>query len=172
MTEPRWLELARKDEGLTEIPGESSAARILAMARAIGAPAWYHNDDQPWCAVAMNAWLLEAGQPLCVGARGDAFDRLRALTFTDYGRSLALPALGAIGVFSRPEGAHVALYLGEFRDRYYVFGGNQHNQVCATWIEKRRLKSWRWPPLGPMPIDFRRIVRSSTGQVVTSVNEA
>lgn len=171
MIEPAWLTVARKYEGLTEVEGPTSNPAILRMAREIGAPAWYHDDSQPWCAVFLNAVLQQSGQPMAIGTRGDHFDRLRALTFNDYGRSLALPALGAIGVFSRPEGAHVAMYLGEFRDLVSVYGGNQHNQVCATWITKDRVKSWRWPPLGPMPTSFTPIRLTSTGQVL-SVNEA
>lgn len=170
VTEPSWLQAARRDEGLAEIPGPQSNPVILAMARAIGAPAWYHNDDQPWCAVAMNFWLLESGHPMAIGSRGDFFDRLRALTFNTYGQDLARPALGAIGVFTRPEGAHVGMYLGQFRDLFYIYGGNQSNRVGGTWMNARRLKSWRWPPNEPLPT-VGPIMLTHDGRQV-SVNEA
>lgn len=171
MIEPIWLQIARRYDGLAEVPGPLSNPEILRMASAIGAPAWYHNDDQPWCAVAMNAWLQEAGLPFATGSRGDYFDRLRALTFLEYGQPLAGPALGAIGVFGRPEGgAHVGLYLGQFKDLIYVYGGNQSNKVCATWLRERRLKGWRWPPRTPLPT-VGPILLSYTGQPL-SVNEA
>lgn len=170
MTEPLWLRTARRDDGLTEIPGQQSHARILQMARAIGSPAWYHNDDQPWCAVALNAWLQDSGLPMAVGTRGDYFDRLRALTFAEYGQGLREPALGAIGVFSRPEGNHVGLYLGQFRDLFYIYGGNQSNKVCATWMRAKRLKTWRWPPGVALPAPGL-IQLTGDGHPV-SVNEA
>jgi len=180
VTEPIWLQVARRDTGLLEMPGASSSPRILEMARAIGAPAWYHNDDQPWCAVAMNAWLLESELPMALGTRGDAFDRLRALTFLGYGQPLSGPALGAIAVFSRPEGAHVGIYLGEHlvetaangkpaRRMIRVFGGNQRNRVCELWLNADRLRGFRWPPrvtlptLATVPLGFDGLV---------SVNEA
>lgn len=173
LVEPIWLQHARKDTGLTEIPGPKSATRILEMARAIGAPAWFHDDDQPWCAVAQNAWLIESGQKIATGTRGDFFDRLRALTFhtQPYGQGLVKPALGAIGVFARPEGAHVGMYLGETVDRFYIFGGNQRNRVGETWVERSRLKSWRWPPDAALPTSLAPIQLTANG-VPLSVNEA
>lgn len=170
MIEPTWLQVARRYDGVAEIPGEKSNPIILKMARSIGAPAWYHNDDQPWCAVAMNAWLLEDHRPIATGSRGDYFDRLRALTFKEYGQGIVRPTLGAIGVFGRPEGAHVGMYLGEFRDLFYIYGGNQRNKVCATWIRRDRLKAWRLPPGVPIP-ELTPILLSHTGEPV-SVNEA
>lgn len=154
MTGPRWLVAARYYDGLTEVPGAESNPLILDMARAIGAPAWFHDDDQPWCAVFQNFVLLESDVPMAIGERGDVFDRLRALTFaTDlrWGIKLAGPALGAIAVFSRPEGAHVGMYLGEHGDRIRIFGGNQGNRVCATWISRTRLRGYFWPRAVPLP---------------------
>ncbi len=171
MTEPAWLQVARRYDGLAEIPGERSNPVILDMAHRIGAPAWFHNDDQPWCAVFQNAVLQEAGLPIATGSRGDYFDRLRALTFASYGQDLARPALGAIGVFTRPEGAHVGMYLGEFRDLLFVYGGNQNNKVCATWVRAKRVRSWRWPTGVALPTSFAPIVLTSTGQAI-SVDEA
>jgi uncharacterized protein (TIGR02594 family) len=168
--EPVWLAHARHDAGLREIPGPQSAARILAMAHAIGAPSWFHDDDQPWCAVAANAWLLEAGYPMALGERGDQFDRLRARTFESYGQGLSAPALGAITVFSRPEGGHVGFYLGECGHLIRVFGGNQSNKVGEIWMERARLRAYRWPPRQPLP-KLRPIVLDPTGEPL-SRNEA
>lgn len=171
IVEPAWLQVARRYDGLQEIPGPESNPVILEMARAIGAPAWYHNDDQPWCAVGQNYFLLESGLPMAVGDRGDLFDRLRALTFSIYGQGIVRPALGAIGVFSRPgEGAHVGMYLGQFKDLLYIYGANQSNKVGATWIREKRLKCWRWPPGVPLP-QLGPILLTGNGDAI-SVNEA
>lgn len=152
MTEPTWLATARRYDGLMEIPGYESNPAILQMARAIGAPSWFHNDDQPWCAVFQNFVLQENQIPMALGDRGDQFDRLRAVTFLSWGVGLSGPALGAIAVFSRPEGAHVAMYLGECGDVIRVYGGNQSNKVGATWIRRSRLRGYRWPLGVPLPV--------------------
>lgn len=177
--EPAWLRLARTFDGLAEIPGPTSNPAILKMARDIGAPSWYHNDDQPWCAVFANYVLLSSALPMALGSRGDQFDRLRARTFNDYGQSLAGPAIGAIVVFSRPEGAHVGFYIGEHFRRapgrpmqrlIRVFGGNQSNRVCATWIGAERLRGVHWPTGIPLPA-IGPVWLSADGLTV-STNEA
>jgi uncharacterized protein (TIGR02594 family) len=173
MTEPVWLQIARRDTGVLEVPGPESHPRILEMARAIGAPSWFHDDDQPWCAVAANAWLLQSGQAMAIGDRGDQFDRLRALTFESYGQSLniARPALGAIAVFFRPGfGGHVGFYLGECGHLIRVFGGNQKNQVCEQWVERGRLRAFRYPPRVALPA-LGPIVLQPNGESI-SINEA
>jgi uncharacterized protein (TIGR02594 family) len=168
--EPFWLVTARRYDGLAEVPGVESNPVILKMARAIGAPAWYHNDDQPWCAVFKNHNLLETELLMALGTRGDPYDRLRALTFLSWGVGLAGPALGATCVFSRPEGAHVADYLGEHGDRLYVYGGNQNNRVRGTWMPRERLRGYRWP-LGVELPRIRPVLLAASGEPV-STNEA
>lgn len=169
MREPIWLSIARMSKGLAEIPGTMSNPVILQWARDIGAPAWYHEDSQPWCAVFANRVMLAAQIPMALGRRGDAFDRLRALTFMEWGQVLSAPALGAVMVFARPEGAHVGFYLGEHKTAYRIFGGNQSNQVGETWIARDRLKGIRWAPGVPI-IAPGPVVLDAAGEL--SVNEA
>lgn len=170
MTEPIWVSIARMAKGLAEIPGPLSNPVILQWARDIGAPSWYANDDQPWCAVFANRVLLAAQIPMAIGTRGDIFDRLRALTFTEWGQSMAAPALGSVMVFSRPEGAHVGFYLGECENAFRIFGGNQSNQVNETWIGKDRLRAVRWVPGVAVPAGAP--VRLTRTGAPVSVNEA
>ena len=169
--EPFWLALARQHHGVAEIPGPKSNPKILEMARAIGAPSWYHNDDQPWCAVFKNFNLVESKLRMAIGSRGDPFDRLRALTFMDWGQGLSGPALGATCVFSRPgEGAHVADYLGECGDLIRVYGGNQQNKVGEVWMPRQRLKGYRWPLEVPLPV-IAPVLLAANGEPI-SRNEA
>ncbi len=141
MTIPLWLTVARMSLGLKEVPGPLSNPLILRWARDISAPSWYQDDDQAWCAVWMNRLMMACQLPLA----GRGFDLLRAKSFETGGRPLDRPTLGAVLVFSRPEGAHVGLYLGEREDAYYVLGGNQGNAVSEAWIAKSRLTAMRWP---------------------------
>ncbi len=170
MKEPIWLSIARMSRGITEVPGATSNAVILQWARDIGAPSWFHDDDQPWCAVFANRVLQAAQLPMALGTRGDPFDRLRALTFAGYGQGLAGPALGAICVFARPEGAHVAFYLGEAGDLIRVFGGNQSNKVGETWMPRARLRGYRWAPGVAIPA-IGAVLLKPTGEPA-STNEA
>jgi uncharacterized protein (TIGR02594 family) len=148
MADPIWLSVARAFVGLTEHVGPGSNPVIMQWARDIGAPGWYDDDDKPWCAVALNRWLLASQLPLS----GSGYELLRAASFRDYGQEMALgPALGSILVFSREGGGHVGLYTGESANHVRVLGGNQGNQVSETWIGKARLVATRWPPGVPVP---------------------
>jgi len=164
--EPIWLSVARAFLGLAELPGPQSNPVILRWAKDIGAPAWYDNDDKAWCAVFVSRLLLACHLPP-VGA---GYDLLRARSFESWGRALAAPAPGAVLVFSRPEGAHVGLYLGERADAYRVLGGNQGNAVSETWIAKGRLTAIRWPDGVPLPLDGPVTLRADGARV--SSNEA
>jgi len=167
--EPIWLRIFRFVEGLEEIAGIRSNPVILNWSKMIGGPKWFDNDDKAWCAVAMNAVLMTAGLKVTSGP--DPYDRLRARSFEHYGVPLTIPALGAIMVFNRPEGAHVGLYLGERKDAYYILGANQSNVIGKAWLQKSRLLATRWPDEVALPEKPERIWLNSVGELV-SVNEA
>jgi uncharacterized protein (TIGR02594 family) len=165
--EPLWLSVARAFEGLAEIPGRESNPVILRWARDLGAPEYFNNDDIAWCALFANRLALACQFPLS----GTGYELLRARSFAFWGRVLPVPALGAWMVFSRPEGAHVGLYLGERAEAYYILGGNTANAVGAAWIAKGRLVATRWPPGVPLPVAPYRIALANDGQPM-STNEA
>jgi uncharacterized protein (TIGR02594 family) len=164
MTEPLLLRVAKLCLGLTEIPGPSSNPVILRWAQDIGAPA-FTNDDTAWCAVAMNRWAQTCDYPLS----GTSYELLRAKSFAAWGIPIH-PTLGAVLVFSRPEGFHVGLYLGEREGAYYVLGGNQSNSVNCAWIAKNRLYASRWPSQVSLPT-HHPVHLAATGQPL-STNEA
>lgn len=144
---PPWLASALADKRIQEIAGPRSNPAILKMAREIGAPGWFNDDDKAWCAVYANHKLWQAQ----LAMSGAGFDLLRAKTFERYGVALAQPALGAILVFDRPGGAHVGFYLGETPTAYRVWGGNQRNMTCAAWLAKERCTAIRWPSTVALP---------------------
>lgn len=164
-SEPLWLSVARMTEGIAEIPGPASEQIILKWADDIGAPA-YTNDDIAWCAVWMNRLCMAVKFP----KSGQGYDLLRARSFATWGVPLVKPSLGCIMVFSRPEGAHVGLYLGESATRFYVLGGNTANKVGAAWLAKERLVAQRWP-LG-VPLSEAVSVTLDDAGAVVSIDEA
>ncbi len=165
MAEPLWLSVARMTEGLAEFPGPGSNPLLLRWARDIGVGKIYADDETPWCAVFMNRLCRAMQWPMS----GKGYELLRAMSFVTWGVSLVLPALGAVMVFKRSEGAHVGLYLGERPDAYWVFGGNTANAVGAAWISKGRLLALRWPSGVPVP-QSAPVYLTATGEPV-STNE-
>ncbi len=73
-------------------------------------------------------------------------------------------------MFTRPEGAHVGLYLGETATHYRVRGGNQGDAVSDTWIEKGRCVARRWPDGVALPL-LASVLLTADG-ALASVNEA
>lgn len=156
MSEPLLLRIAGLCLGITEVPGRGSNPVIMRWAKDIGAPAFV-DDAVAWCAVTMNRWVMACLYPLS----GAGYDLLRAKSFETWGQALAAPALGAVLVFSRPEGAHVGLYLGETTTHFRVRGGNQGDAVSDIWILKTRLTATRWPPGVTLP---------TTGPILLAAN--
>ena len=86
------------------------------------------------------------------------------------------PQYGAVLSFWRGSPSswkgHVAFYIGEDDQNYYVLGGNQSNKVSKTFIAKNRLRKngSRWPTSAMKP-DYKKTIVSSAGHVL-STNEA
>lgn len=142
-TEPLWLQAARRSLGLREVPGPGNAPGIMAMARRVGVR-WmgitYNADSVPWCGLAMADWMLAAGiDPPRIA--------VRAMSWATWGANLRTTHLapGAVLVFGRTGGAHVAQYLGEDGRYYYVLGANQSDAVTIMRIDRDRLVAARWP---------------------------
>jgi uncharacterized protein (TIGR02594 family) len=150
----------------TEIPGAKSNPEIMALAKEAGVEKIYTADELAWCAVAHTALALRAGKAIPF----TGYDRLRAASFTKFGKQVTTPVLGDTLVFQRTGGYHVGLYIGEDDTCYHVAGGNQSNQYSITRIEKKRLLQARRPDYSVMPYTAKRIFLSATGTV--SKNEA
>ena len=144
-TAPYWYATARGYLGTTEIPGPTSHPSILQWARNLGGwvADFFRDDATPWCALFLNHVLQKAGLPLSGPAGSPAL--LRAKSFEAYGTPLSDPCLGAILVFTREGGGHVALYVGETLKAYRCLGGNQGDSVSESWLSKSRCTAIRWP---------------------------
>jgi uncharacterized protein (TIGR02594 family) len=165
MNEPTWLTLARKYNGVRETPGSANNPTIMGWAKRLGAKVLgvaYNADSVPWCGLFIAAVMTEAGfKPPMIAVRASAWDK--------FGVPLAKPFLGAIVRFQRDGGGHVGIITGQDDKNFRVFGGNQGDTVCETWIAKDRAVAFRWPAGQPLPILHAPMIKR-TGTV--SKNEA
>ena len=126
--------------GTTEKPGTANNPEIISWAKAIGGwvANFYTKDEIPWCGLFVAHCLQENNMEV-------PNNPLSALEYAKWGDALNEPSLGAVMVFTRSGGGHVAFYVGEDEDAYHVLGGNQRDMVNITRVAKNRLTAIRWP---------------------------
>ena len=146
--DPVWYGEASRLKGLHENTGASSNPVILDWAKALGG--WvrgvYTDDATPWCGLFV-AHCIATTLPRELLPSNP----LSALAWAKFGVALAKPSLGAVCVFSRKGGGHVAFYAGEDDTTVHVLGGNQSDAVTVTRVLKTRLVGYRWPTTAPLP---------------------
>lgn len=134
------FEIAKKEIGVKEIPGEKHNARILEYHSAVTMKA--QADEIAWCAAFVN-WCLKRGNVL-----GTSLANARS--FLKWGVVVKDPQIGDICVFWRGSPTslkgHVGFYAGQTKNYILVLGGNQGNEVCIKKYPKAQL------------IEFRRLV--------------
>lgn len=143
-TDPAWLAEARKHIGTREIPGARHEPKIVQWWKAIKRGG-IKDDETPWCAAFVGAMLEQ------VGLMSSRFESARS--YLQWGVPLAIPAVGAIAVFTRQGGGHVGFIVGQTPDgqSLLILGGNQGNEVNVRSISKARLTGIRWPKPVPLP---------------------
>lgn len=161
---PPWMPLARAKLGIRETPGPANNPTIMGWAKRLGVKALgiLYGDDSatPWCGLFVAEVMSEAGfkpPPIAV----------RASSWAKWGEP-SEACDGAVLVFQRPGGGHVAFYAGETATAYRVLGGNQSDAVSYAWIAKGRCVAVRWPT-GYRPKGHRLDV---AGNGPLSTNEA
>lgn len=159
--EPAWLATARTLIGQREITGPSHNSFIAKGWARLGA-GWFNDDETPWCGFFVAHCIDAAGLPY--PGKG-LFARAKA--WLDWGVECK-PIVGAVTVFGRDGGGHVAFLVGESDTNLYVLGGNQGNAVNITPIAKTRALGFRWP--SSVPVSTIKPPRMSGGTV--SRNEA
>ncbi|MFZ2995960.1 TIGR02594 family protein, partial [Sphingobium sp.] len=127
--DPAWLLAARALLGTREAAGIANNASILGWAKTLGAKVLgmvYNADSVPWCGLFVAHALRDGGVDL-----SDMKVAVRAKAWATWGAALAADRLapGAILVFDREGGGHVAFYVGEDASHYHVLGGNQGDCV-------------------------------------------
>lgn len=138
-----WVVEAMKDLGVREIKGSQHNSEVLQMwkdAKLSG----IKNDEIPWCAGAMCAWLERAG------IRSPRADSARS--FVTWGKGLDEPEYGCIVVFTRNGGGHVGIAVGQdSKGNLLILGGNQGDMVKVSAFKRDRVSAYRYPEL-PLPV--------------------
>ena len=163
---PRMLREALKLLDTREQPGPGNNPVIMQWVRELADPAVasvYTADAVPWYGLFMAIVAKRA-------ARQPVSGPLWALNWGKFGVEAGQPMLGDVLTFVRPEGGHVALYVGESAGSYHVLGGNQSDRVCFTEIAKTRLRAARRPAYANRPATVKPYILGSSGSL--SVNEA
>lgn len=136
---PPWLMEALKDlqKGVSEIKGSQDNPDIVAMHQQTSLHA--QDDETPWCASAVCAWLERAG---IQSPRSAA-----AASFRSWGREVpdGSQRLGCIAVMTRTGGNHVTIYLDEDDYGIYGLGGNQGDRVSIRRYSWAIITNFRMP---------------------------
>lgn len=135
---PPWLEAARQEIGVYEIPGpDQNNERILEYLRTTSYPQDGLTDEVKWCSAFVNWCLKKCG---ISGTREAA--RAASWHREDWGVSLNAPRVGCLVVYSY----HVGFYVGdESTASLLLLGGNQSDEVNISTFPKHGVLSYRWP---------------------------
>lgn len=145
-----WLDYLSNHIGLKEIAGPKHNPLIVQWGREAGID-WWNNDEDAWCAVAVNGALVHCGYPSTRSAL--------ARSFTRYGTRLAKPVRGAIVVFPRgqnPLYGHVGIVESVNNNgTVTVINGNVSNEVRRSVFRTASIlpDGIRWPPGAGAPRD-------------------
>lgn len=163
---PKMLVEALRHYGTLELVGKGSNPNISKWAKEVGVSGWYTDDDIPWCGLFVAMVTQRCNYPHL-----KPHLVLAAKEWATYGVKSDTAKLWDILVFSRTGGGHVGFYVGENKDNYLVYGGNQSNAVGFAWIAKSRCIAVRRPnyKIG-VPSNIRKIELTFDGQL--SSNEA
>lgn len=164
---PKMLVEALKHYGILEHVGKGSNPNIIKWAKEVGVSGWYTDDDIPWCGLFVGIVAARAGYPFSAAKLLAAKEWINWGQTVPKGREMLFDVL----VFSRDGGGHVGFYVGENKDNFLVYGGNQSNAVGFAWISKSRLVGARRPiyKIGE-PKNVRKINLTFDGKL--STNEA
>ena len=146
MTELSWIEIAKKDIGVSEIKGDKHNPVIVQYWKDIKRGG-IKDDETPWCAAFVGAMLERSG------IRSTRFES--AKSYETWGYELTSPVYGCIVTFIRNGGGHVGFVVGMSpAGDLMVLGGNQSDAVNIKAFSTDRVTSYRWPfPTEPFPID-------------------
>lgn len=167
-TGPRILTEALSLYGTKEISGGETNPVIISWAKEIGGwiSDFYKEDEIPWCGLFIAVAAKRAGYPFSQKA-------LSAREWENWGAAVQgnSPMLGDVMIFTRKNGGHVGLYVGEDHECYHILGGNQSDEVNISRLSKDRFLVCKRSPFKiGQPDNVRKVFLSPSGKI--SDNEA
>jgi len=141
MIEYTWLEIAKNEVGVEEVPGPGDNPRIVEYLEStnLGEPD-NQNDETPWCSAFVNWCVRQAGL--------EGTNSAWARSWLEWGKEQELGDswVGCICVLERgPTSGHVGLLVSYDDDRVKLLGGNQGNAVSYAWFPMERVLGYRVP---------------------------
>lgn len=137
--EPPWLEVARKEIGIHEIPGAQHNSRILEYGQETALKAT--TDEIPWCSAFVNWCFAQVG---IEGTRSAV-----ARSWLKWGQPIKDPVPGCVAVLKRnssPWQGHVGFFIRKDADKHiHLLGGNQGNAVRIQTFPATQVLSYRMP---------------------------
>jgi uncharacterized protein (TIGR02594 family) len=155
-----WMDIAAQIMGAHEARDNSRLRRWLRLdGGTVGDPA-----KIPWCGDYVVTALAQALPDEVFPA-----NPYWARNWAKFGIPSG-PYYGAIAVFERGSGGHVAFVIKRdpVKKLLYIRGGNQRNSVSDVWKSERELIAMRWPSTALPPA----IQMTGTGGGRLSTNEA
>lgn len=165
MMVPSWLQWARQEAGVREIPGVEHNARVVEYWQIGKVQLDVRDDEVPWCAAFVAAALESAGY------RGTRSGRARSYSEAPSLFDQCDSRLGAIVVLSSNRGAasgHVGFLTGVGHGRVMVWGGNQGNRVCEAPFPSAGLVGLYWPKAAPSYRNYPMAPTVSAGGATVS----
>lgn len=136
-TDPLWLAEARRHIGVREIKGARHNTTISGWLQRLRA--WWTDDETPWCGVFVAHCMERAGQPI-------PRHWYRAKAWLEWGVPVLSPVVGAVAVFGRDGGGHVAFVVGrDAAGNILCLGGNQSDMVRVSAFSPVRVLGYRVP---------------------------
>ena len=122
-TEPRWIQIAKREIGIKEIKGSQHNSRIVEYHDTTGK---FGNDETAWCSSFVN-WVM--GQAGITGTNSAV-----ATSWATWGKKIDQPAYGCIAVIDWDGPGpgwkgHVGFVVGKDGNMIQLLGGNQSDAV-------------------------------------------
>jgi uncharacterized protein (TIGR02594 family) len=141
MNKHPWMEIARHEQGVAEVPGSGDNPRIVEYLESttLGAPE-NQNDETPWCSAFVNWCIEQAGLE---GTRS-----AWARSWLEWGREPVTEDewTGCVVILERGANSGHVGFLNDWDDgRVELLGGNQGDRVCLAWFPNERVLGFRVP---------------------------
>lgn len=155
-----WVAVGLRAKGLRE-DGSTKGALVKFLksdGKTLGDP-----QKNPWCGD-----YVQTCMAIAVPEEVLPTNPYYAKNWLQFGKEIE-PTFGAVGVWTREGGGHVAFILGvDEKNNFVILGGNQSNQVSVTSKSRKGFLGARWPIHVDRPDE--PLARMKGGKL--SVNEA